>query len=317
MRSRWGFSLLLEVLLLACILSAAACSRATTSAKLRDPSKVSMSLRRLGQSSLRPINEGSGDFTSDLRGFGVEQPGSLRKENGAIVLECASCIDGNLQLLSEKGATAPADMSVKEILESRESNRRKMKLGYEYEVSGDDSLFPELETSWSNIDYYDQTNEPIHELGWALVPGVFLMVAGVLVMALEEDAAAGLAMSLPGLAVAVFGGYHLVKSPTTERFGPDGQPRQAPPPVIKKEPKEEKPDLEPEAEPKPKDDLAEEPAEEKAKEPKPEPEKKEVEKEEEPAPVKKVEKKEKKVEKKEKKAKKKGKKDEGLDDFLL
>ncbi len=313
LRSPSSFPLLLEVLLLACILSTTACSRATTSAKLRDPSKVSLTFRRLGQSSLRPIHEGSGDFTADLRGFGADESGSLRKENGAILLECATCLSGNLQLLSEKGATASADMSVKEVIESRESNRRKMKLGYEYEVSGDVSLFPELETQWSNIEYYEQTNEPVRWLGWALVPGGFLTVAGALVMILE-DAGAGLALLLPGVALDAFGVIQLVKSPTTERYGPDGQLRQAPPPLIKKEKKEEpaEPEPEPEAEPEPKDDLAEEPAEEKAKEPEPEKEE-EVEKEEEPAPVKKVEKKEKKP----KKSKKKGKKDEGLDDFLL
>lgn len=305
MRSRSGLSLLFEMLLLACILSAAACTRATTSAKLRDPSKVSLSFRRLGQSSLRPIHEGSGDFTADLRGFGVEQSGSLRKENGAIMLECATCVDTSLQLLSEKGATASADMSVKEVIASREVNRRKMKLGYEFEASQDESLFPELETSWSNIEYYDQTNEPVRWLGWALVPGGFLTIAGALVMVLE-DPGAGLALLLPGVALDAFGVIQLVMSPSTDRFGPDGQPRQPPPPIIKKETKEEEPEAEPEPEPEPKDEEAEEPVKKKVEEPEP----KEEEKEEEPAPVKKVE-------KKEKTPMKKGKENEGFDDFLL
>jgi hypothetical protein len=215
-------------------------------------------------------------------------------------------------LLSDKGATASADMSVEEVIESRKTNKRKMKLGYEYEVSGDVSLFPELETRWSNIEYYEQTNEPVRWLGWALVPGGFLTIAGALVMILE-DPGAGLALLLPGVALDAFGVIQLVKSPTTERFGPDGQLRKPPPSMLKKEPKEETMDSEPEAEPEPepKDDLAEEEQEEKAEEPaeKPKEKEKEVEKEEEPAPVKKVEKKEKKPSK--------GKKDEGLDDFLL
>jgi hypothetical protein len=305
---------MIEVLLLACILSATACSKATTSAKLRDPSKVSLSFRRLGQSSLRPIHEGTGDFSADLRGFGADESGSLRKDNGTIVLECATCLDGNLQLLSDKGATASADMSVEEVIESRKTSRRKMKLGYEYEVSSDVSLFPELETSWSNVEYYDQTNEPVRWLGWALVPGGFLTIAGALVMILE-DPGAGLALLIPGVALDTFGVIQLVKSPTTERFGPDGQLRQAPPSMLEKEPEEETMDSEPEAKPEPKDDLAEEEVEEeKSEEPAEQPEEKEVEqeKEEEPAPVNKVEKKEKKPKKT-----KKGKKEEKLDDFLL
>jgi len=254
-------------------------------------------------------------MTMGLSGLGVQQSGSLRKENEAIILECASCLDGSLRLLSEEGATAPADISVREILELRKRNPRKMKLGYEYDVSENLSLFPELETSWSNVEYYDQTNEPMRWLGWALVPGGFLTVAGTLVMILA-DVGSGLAMLLPGVALDAFGVIQLVKSPTTDRFGPEGQPRRAPPPATKKKRKEEALDREPEAKPEPGDDLEEEPApveKVEKKEEEPAPVEKVEKKEEEPAPVEKVEKKEKKT----KKAKKKDEKDEGFDDFLL
>lgn len=331
LNARSALSIRLELLLIACVLSAAACSKTTTSAKLRDPSQVSLSFRRLGQASIQPIHQGSDDMEMGLRGLGVEQAGLLRKQNNAIVLECASCLDGTIHLLSEKGATARADMSVQEIVESRETSRKKIKLGYEYEVSDELSLFPEIESEWSNVEYFDQTSEPVRALGWVLVPGGFLTVAGVLVMVLADAPGAGLALLLPGIALDAFGVIQLVKSPVTERFDPDGQARVAPPPVTIKE---EEPRPAPKAKPKKvetpkKDEMVktatvkeekptEEPPAEKKKAEKEEKKEKVEEKAEEPKQEKKSkEKKKADQEKQKKKADKKGGKEENLDDFLL
>jgi hypothetical protein len=300
-----------------------ACSTVSTSAKLNDPSQVSMSIRRLGRSSLHPVHPGQENFTMDLQNMGVEQAGSLRKENNTLTLECATCIDGTLPLISNKGMTAPADTSVSDIIDSKKQSRSKMKLGYRYNVTEDARLFPELETPWSNVEYYDQTSKPVRWLAWALVPGGAATIAGVILLALNEPAG-GVPLLIVGLGLDALGIIQLVKSPYTEQYGPDGQLREPPPPSVKTAPIEEKEKPKVKPAPAPETKAAEKSEDEKATEPVKEKEEKE---EAAPAPEKKAQKKagEKKESKPEKKAaekkesqpEKKGKKDQGVDDFLL
>jgi len=97
---------------------------------------------------------------------------------------------------SEKGATAPADVSVDEVIESRKRTRGKMKLGYEYEGQrGRQPCSPSSKPAGRISSITDQTSEAgaLARLG-ALVPGGFLTIAGALVMILE-DPGSGLAFA--------------------------------------------------------------------------------------------------------------------------
>jgi hypothetical protein len=334
-RSRLSYLTWLAAFIVMYMGSITACSTVSTSAKLRDPSQVGVSIRRLGRSSLHPIRPGGGDFTMELQNVGVEQPGSLRKENNSITLECATCVDGTLPLVSDKGMTAAAKMSVSDIIDSKKTFRSKMKLGYEYNVTENVGLFPELETPWTNVEYYEQTSKPVRWLAWSLVPGGAATIAGVVLLALEEPGG-GVPLLIVGLALDALGVIQLVKSPVTEQFEPNGELREPPPPSVEAEPKEEKAEPKAKASPAPQPKAKEEPAEEKAAEPVKEKEEKEeaapaketkgkkkAEEKKESKPEKKAaEKKESEPEKKadeekESKPEKKGKKNERLDDFLL
>lgn len=226
-----------------------ACSTSNTEVKLRDPSQVSVSFRRLGRSTLHPIHKGSANISVGLRSLNVEQAGNLRRENQALRIECGKCLDGNLRLLSEDGLTAPSSISVSDILADQKASKGggMLKLDYEYAVTEDQNLYPQLDTKWSNVEYYQQTEEPVRELGWVLAPGGFLTVVGVLVMALESTGG-GIAMLLPGLALDTFGVVQLVKTPVTEKFSTDGILIQPPPP--KPKPKQKKESIDEETEEK-------------------------------------------------------------------
>jgi hypothetical protein len=311
----WPSLLAVQLLLLP------ACSTTTTVAKLKDTSRSSLYFLRLGQSTVRAVEQGGSDRDVDLGRVGVDLPGSIRRENGALLLSCDQCLDGSWTVLSEEGMTASASSSVDELLQGTRPGRKasRIKMNYMYHVSESTNLNPVLEYPRSNVEYFDETREPDRTWGWVgLGSGVLLTGVGVFMMA-QGSVGGGVGVMVPGLALDIFGILQLVSSPTTRRYDADGNAKQAPPPP----PPEPEPEAEPEEEEKPeaKEEEESRPAAEEREEPEPEPEPKaepepepepkaEPEPEPEPEPAK-----EKPKKKPRPQPKKKG--GESLDDFLL
>ena len=194
--------------------------RSHTVAKVKNPADVALAFRRIGASTIEPVPAGSTEVNLRLSAIDVEQPGFMVREGGVLRIECNTCTDGKLTLLNGEHLTAQIDTSVEAILSESRGNRR-LDLPLQYTVSGALDIHPLLRTPSANIEYFEQTTEPVRELGWLLIPGGVLAIVGLIVI--PQDAVIGMSMFTPGLALSAFGGWHLVISGETERFNAGGQ----------------------------------------------------------------------------------------------
>jgi hypothetical protein len=233
MRQLKSKSVLCGLFLTAIAVASAGCSSVTTSAKLRDPSQTSVSFRRVGRTSIRPIDPGTADVSVNLASLDVKQAATIRRENQAILLDCAQCVDGNFALLSDSGLTGGSPIGVSELNETRNTKKDQLSLNFEYEVSSSQSLYPVLDTKWTNVEYFQENREPNRTLGWLLAPGGFLTAMGVYFL-ISGEPLAGIGFMLPGLALDTWGAWQLIMSPSVERLGLDGKPM--PVPVASSEP---------------------------------------------------------------------------------
>jgi hypothetical protein len=296
----------------------AGCSTTTTVAKLKDNAPTTLSFRRLGQSTLKPIHRGTTDTEVDIGRFDVEESGSIARQNTALRIQCGQCMDGDFTILSEEGLTAPVEAGVEEI-SGGDKRHARLKFEYFYTVSDLKYLNPVLETPASNLEYFEETTTPERVWAWSLVPGGLLTIIGIWMMA-DGSYGPGVALLAPGLTLDVFGILQLVTPVKMRRIGPHGEEieMEPPPEPEEEEVEEEEPEPEPEEEeeveeeePEPEPEVEPEPEPEPEAEPEPEPE---PEAEPEPEPEKPRKKKLDWLKKKPEKKRKKGQK---LEDFLL
>lgn len=205
----------MAVLVLTC--TAFGCTRAHTVVKVKDASDVSLAFRRIGSATVEPIPAGHTDMNLRLSAIDVDEDGFLQREAGAIRIACARCEDKTLTLLDPERMSASAALDVQTIVSAR-----RVELPFEYQVSANEEVYPLLRTPTGNVEYFEQTTEPVSELGWLLVPGGLLTVVGLIVI--PQDTLTGLAMLVPGLALDAIGGVHLVLPSDTRRFNAEGQP---------------------------------------------------------------------------------------------
>jgi hypothetical protein len=214
--------ILYALILAACAITVTACTTVTTAVKLKNPSQTSLSFRRAGRTTIRPIDQGKANIEGNLASLDVKVPAAIRRQNLALLLDCAQCESGNKTYLSESGLTAAAPTTASELIETRKTQKGRLRLEYLYAVNSTQNLSPVLETRWSNAEYFEENREPITALGWLLAPGGLLTAAGVYF--LFQSPAAGIAFLLPGLALDTWGVWQLVMKPTTVRLDLDGKP---------------------------------------------------------------------------------------------
>lgn len=213
--------------LLVLLIGGMGCTRDHTVAKIKNPGDVALAFRRIGAPTVEPVRAGTGDVNLRLSAIDVDEDGYLQREGAVLRIECPSCDDGSLVLVTEGGLTASVDRGVAEIVaESRGAGRTE--LPFQHAVSTAVDIYPTLRTPAANVEYFEQTTEPVSELGWLLVPGAVLFVTGLLVI--PENTVTGLLMFTPGLALSAFGGLHLVLPRDVQRFNSQGQPIQSAPP---------------------------------------------------------------------------------------
>jgi len=203
------------------------CTREHTVAKIKNPGDVALAFRRIGAPTVEPVRAGTGDVNLRLSAIDVDEDGYLQREGGVLRIECRKCEDGTLVLVKEGGLTTSVDRGVADLIsESRGAGR--MELPFQYAVSSAVDIYPTLRTSATNIEYFEQTTEPVSELGWLLIPGGVLFVTGLIVI--PQSTVTGLLMFTPGLALSAFGGLHLVLPREVQRFNAQGQPISSTPP---------------------------------------------------------------------------------------
>lgn len=203
------------------------CTREHTVAKIKNPADVALAFCRIGAPTVEPVRAGTGDVNLRLSAIDVDEDGYLQREAGVLRIECRKCVDGSLVLVKEGGTTATVDRGVADLIsESRGAGR--IELPFQHAVSSAIDIYPTVRTPAANIEYFEQTTEPVSELGWLLIPGGVLFVTGLIVI--PENTVTGLLMFTPGLALSAFGGLHLVLPKEVQRFNAQGQPIEATPP---------------------------------------------------------------------------------------
>lgn len=208
-------SVALGVVLL--ISSSFGCTRAHTVLKVKNAADVSLAVQQIGSATLEPVPAGNSDVNLRLSAINVDEDGYLQREGGVLRIACNKCEGKTFTLLNGERLSASAELSVEEIVAEQ-----GVELPFEYQVSANEEIYPLLRTADSNVEYFEQTTEPVSELGWLLVPGGLLTVVGLIVI--PQDAVAGMLMFVPGLALDVVGGIHLVLPEDTQRFNAQGQP---------------------------------------------------------------------------------------------
>jgi hypothetical protein len=207
---------IIALIVVVCPLVLAACSTSTTSIKLKDPSQVAVSVKRVGRTTLRPIERGTADTTANLG------DATISRSSQTVTLDCPKCAQRTVTLLDGTGLTAAAPIGVSELIEERKTQKNALKLDYRFDVAGSQTLYPVLESKWSNAEYFQENYEPVRALGWLIAPGSFLIVGGVL--ALFSSPGAGIGMIVPGVALDVWGAWQLMMNPSSEQVGLDGTP---------------------------------------------------------------------------------------------
>lgn len=203
------------------------CTREHTVAKIKNPGDVALAFRRIGAPTVEPVRAGTGDVNLRLSAIDVDEDGYLQREGGVLRIECRKCEDGTLVLVREGGLTASVDRGVADVI-SESQGAGRMELPFQHAVSSAVDIYPTLRTPATNIEYFEQTTEPVSELGWLLIPGGVLLVTGLFVI--PENTVTGLLMFTPGLALSAFGGLHLVLPREVQRFNAQGQPISSTPP---------------------------------------------------------------------------------------
>ncbi len=221
------------VLGLVCLVALdAGCTRAHTVTKVKNPAHVTLAFRRIGSATIEPVTAGSADVNLRMSAIDVDEDGYLQREDGVLRIACNKCLGKSFTLLDGERLAASVDQSAEEIV-SQSRGAGRIELPFEYNVSSAIDIYPTLRTPASNIEYFEQTIEPVSELGWLLVPGGVLFVVGLIVI--PQDAVAGMLMFTPGLALSAFGGLHLVLPKETQRYNGSGRPiatrTAAPPPA--------------------------------------------------------------------------------------
>lgn len=201
--------------------SSGACTRAHTLTKVKNAGEVGLSFRRIGSATVEPITAGTTDVNLRLSVIDVDEDGYLQREGGVLRIACAKCEGKTFTLLDGERLSASVDRSVEELVASSRGAGR-VEMPFEYAVSSAQELYPVVRTPASNIEYFEQTTEPVRELGWLLVPGGALLVIGLIVI--PQDTVAGMAMFTPGLALSAFGGLHLVLPEEVQRYNASGRP---------------------------------------------------------------------------------------------
>lgn len=203
------------------VLLSIGCTRSHTVTKVKNAADVSLAFQRIGSASVEPVTASAADVNLRLSAIDVDEDGYLQREDGVLRIACRHCVDGTLTLLDDARLVSPVDQSVEQTLsESRRAGR--VQLPFEYQVSSAIQIYPLVRTPVSNVEYFQQTTEPVSELGWLLVPGAVLTVVGLVVI--PQDAVAGMLMFVPGLALDVVGGLHLALPRDVQRFDARGRP---------------------------------------------------------------------------------------------
>lgn len=197
------------------------CTRAHAVAKVKNAADVTMAFRRIGSATVEPITAGTSDVNLRMSAIDVDEDGYLQRENGVMRISCNKCTDGTLTLLDGERLAKSVEQSVSSIVEHGRGAGR-IELPFQYAVSNAIDIYPTLRTPASNIEYFEQTTEPVSEFGWLLIPGGVLAVVGLIVI--PQDAVAGMLMFTPGLALSAVGGIHLVLPKETQRYDAAGRP---------------------------------------------------------------------------------------------
>jgi len=197
------------------------CTRAHTVAKVKNAADVSLAFQRIGSATVEPIPEGSVDVNLRMSAIDVDADGYLQREEGVFRIACDGCASKTVTLLNGERLSASVARSVEDLVSARRG-AGAFELPFEYQVSASQEIYPLLRTSASNVEYFEQTTEPVSEVGWLLIPGAALTLVGAIVM--TQDLVPGILMLVPGVALDVVGGIHLVLPEQTQRFNAAGAP---------------------------------------------------------------------------------------------
>jgi hypothetical protein len=197
------------------------CTRAHTVTKVKSAADLSLAFQRIGSATVEPIPDGTVDVNLPMTAIDVDEDGYLQREEGVFRIECSGCLGKTLTLVDGARQAATVDRSVAELVAARHGSG-SFELPFEYQVSSAQEIYPLLRTPAANVEYFEQTTEPVSELGWLLIPGAALTLVGAIVM--TQDVVPGILMLVPGVALDVFGGIHLVLPDKTQRYNAAGNP---------------------------------------------------------------------------------------------